>query len=256
MTNSEKNGQTSLISIHDMTKVYKMGQYEVHALRGVSLDISREDFVSIMGPSGSGKSTLMNMIGALDTPTNGRYLLDGTDVSRLDDDQLAQIRNQQIGFVFQNFNLLPRTPALQQVELPLIYSGKGKRRERARQALAMVGLDDRLDHKPSELSGGQQQRVAIARALVNEPNIILADEPTGNLDSKSGAEIMQIFQQLNRERGITVIFVTHDPWIARHTRRIIRLADGLVVNDEAVAEPLVAGESKRPSDMATEHESA
>jgi putative ABC transport system ATP-binding protein len=246
----EDNGRKAIIRIEEMKKVYVMGEHEVHALRGVSLDIYEGDFVSIMGPSGSGKSTMMNMLGALDQPTSGSYWLDGTDVSKLSDNELADIRNRKIGFVFQNFNLLSRTPALQQVELPLIYGGKGQRRERAKVALEMVGLGDRLDHKPSELSGGQQQRVAIARALVNEPAIILADEPTGNLDSKSGTEVMQIFQRLNGEQGITVLFVTHDPWIARHTKRIITLADGKVVSDEAVEKPLVAGEAKRPSDMA------
>jgi putative ABC transport system ATP-binding protein len=246
---NSKNGQEAVISIRDMTKVYLMGEHEVRALNGVSLDIHKGEFVAIMGPSGSGKSTMMNMLGALDTPTDGRYFLAGTDVSKLNDDQLADIRNQEIGFVFQNFNLLSRTTAIQQVELPLIYAGKNQRRQRAREALELVGLGDRLDHKPSELSGGQQQRVAIARALVNEPAIILADEPTGNLDSKSGTEIMQIFQKLNRDKGITIIFVTHDPWIARHTRRVIRLADGLIVGDDLITEPLVAGEAVRPSDQ-------
>jgi putative ABC transport system ATP-binding protein len=248
------NGRQPIITIRDMTKVYHLGNHEIHALRGVSLDVYPGEFLSIMGPSGSGKSTMMNMLGALDTPTGGLYKLAGADVGQLDDNALADVRNREIGFVFQNFNLLPRTPALQQVELPLIYAGLHNRRERARQALEMVGLGDRLDHKPSELSGGQQQRVAIARALVNEPSIILADEPTGNLDSKSGTEIMQIFQHLNQDKGITVIFVTHDPWIARHTRRVIRLADGLVVGDEAIANPLIAGEAKRPSDAVVTHE--
>lgn len=245
------NGRNNkpVITIRDMTKVYQMGEHQVRALNGVSLDIYEGDFVSIMGPSGSGKSTLMNMLGALDQPTSGTYLLDDTDVSHLSDDDLADIRNRKIGFVFQNFNLLSRTPALQQVELPLIYSGKGQRRQLAQTALERVGLGDRIDHKPSELSGGQQQRVAIARALVNEPAIILADEPTGNLDSKSGTEVMELFQELNQQ-GITVIFVTHDPWIARHTRRVITLADGKIVRDETIEEPLVAGESKRPSDTA------
>ena len=191
---------------------------------------------------------MMNMLGALDKPTSGTYLLDGTDVSNLTEDDLADVRNRKIGFVFQSFNLLPRTAALQQVELPLIYAGKRQRAQKAAEALQMVGLGDRLDHKPSELSGGQQQRVAIARALVNEPAIILADEPTGNLDSKSGTEVMQIFQQLNRERGITVVFVTHDPWIARHTGRVVTLADGLIVRDETIDDPLVAGATERPSD--------
>lgn len=242
------NGRSPIITIRDMTKMYQMGEHEVHALRGVSLDIYESEFLSIMGPSGSGKSTMMNMLGALDQPTSGTYLLDGTDVGQLDDNALADIRNRKIGFVFQNFNLLPRTSALQQVELPLIYGGRKQRKARAQKALELVGLGDRLDHKPSELSGGQQQRVAIARALVNEPSIILADEPTGNLDSKSGIEVMQIFQRLNQEEGITVIFVTHDPWIARHTKRVVMLSDGLLVQDEVVAEPLIAGESERPSD--------
>jgi putative ABC transport system ATP-binding protein len=246
--NHPQNGRQPIITIRDMTKVYRMGEYEVHALRGVSLDIYEGEFLSIMGPSGSGKSTLMNMLGALDSPSSGSYLLDGTDVSQLSDNQLADVRNQKIGFVFQNFNLLPRTTAVQQVELPLIYAGRRQRRQQAVEALNLVGLGERLDHKPSELSGGQQQRVAIARALVNEPAIILADEPTGNLDSKSGTEIMQILQSLNRDKGITVIFVTHDPWIARHTRRVIRLADGLIVGDEAIENPLVAGVAERPSD--------
>ena len=238
-----------IIAIRDLIKLYKMGDHEVHALGGVSLDIFPGEFMAIMGPSGSGKSTMMNMLGALDQPTSGSYRLGGTDVSLLSDSQLAIVRNKQIGFVFQNFNLLARTPAIQQVELPLIYGkiGSAERRERARKALEMVGLGERLDHKPSELSGGQQQRVAIARALVNRPDIILADEPTGNLDSKSGVEIMQIFQRLNRENGITVIFVTHDPWIARHCRRVVILKDGQIIRDEAIKQPLVAGEAERPT---------
>jgi len=243
------NGRSPIITIRDLTKVYVMGEHEVRALNGVSLEIYEGEFLSIMGPSGSGKSTMMNMLGALDTPTSGEYLLDGEDVAHLRDDDLAEIRNRKIGFVFQNFNLLSRTPAIQQVELPLVYGGRRRRDERAQKALELVGLGDRLDHKPNELSGGQQQRVAIARALVNEPAIILADEPTGNLDSTSGIEVMQIFQQLNRIQGITVVFVTHDPWIARHTNRVITLADGRIVRDEIIADPLIAGESKRPSDQ-------
>jgi putative ABC transport system ATP-binding protein len=239
-----------LIEIRDLAKIYEMGEHRVYALNGVSMDVHEGEFVAIMGPSGSGKSTMMNMLGALDQPTSGTYLLDGTDVGRLSDDRLAEIRNRKIGFVFQNFNLLSRTPALQQVELPLVYAGARQRHERAKQALELVGLGDRLSHKPSELSGGQQQRVAIARALVNEPAIILADEPTGNLDSRSGTEVMQIFQRLNREQGITVIFVTHDPWIARHTRRVVMLADGKIVRDEPIAEQLVAGTAERPSETA------
>ena len=253
-SNGTVDSRQPVILIRDMTKVYRMGEYEVRALNGVSIEIAVGEFVAIMGPSGSGKSTMMNMLGALDKPSGGQYLLDGTDISALSDDDLADIRNRKIGFVFQSFNLLPRVPAIQQVELPLIYAAKGQRAERARRALEMVGLGDRTHHRPSELSGGQQQRVAIARALVNEPAIILADEPTGNLDSKSGTEIMAIFQRLNREEGITILFVTHDPWIARHTRRIITLADGVVVRDEAVPTPLVAGQSKRPSDEALVHE--
>ena len=252
-SNGTANGREPDIVIKDMTKIYQMGEYQVRALNGVSVEIGAGEFVAIMGPSGSGKSTMMNMLGALDQPSGGTYLLDGTDISALTDDQLADIRNRKIGFVFQNFNLLPRMPAVQQVELPLIYAAKGQRSERARRALEMVGLGDRIDHRPSELSGGQQQRVAIARALVNEPAIILADEPTGNLDSKSGTEVMAIFQRLNREAGITILFVTHDPWIARHTRRIITLADGLIVRDEIVPEPLVAGQTTRPSDEVLVH---
>lgn len=248
-TNPKANERRAVIAIGGMTKVYHLGEHEVHALRGVDLEIYEGQFISIMGPSGSGKSTMMNMLGALDTPSSGSYLLDGMDISQLNDGELAEIRNRKIGFVFQNFNLLSRTPAVQQVELPLVYSGKARRHELAKAALELVGLGDRLDHKPSELSGGQQQRVAIARALVNEPAIILADEPTGNLDSKSGTEILQILQSLNREKGITIICVTHDPWIARHSQRVIRLADGLVVGDETIEEPLVAGEAQRPSDV-------
>ncbi|WP_374686116.1 ABC transporter ATP-binding protein [Promineifilum sp.] len=252
-SNGKADGRKAVIVIRDMTKVYQMGEYQVRALNGVSIEIAAGEFVAIMGPSGSGKSTMMNMLGALDQPTSGTYLLDGIDVSALSDDDLADIRNRKIGFVFQNFNLLPRMPAIQQVELPLIYAAKGGRQEQARRALEMVGLGERTHHRPSELSGGQQQRVAIARALVNEPAIILADEPTGNLDSKSGTEVMAIFQRLNSEQGITILFVTHDPWIARHTRRIITLADGVVVRDEIVPEPLVAGKSVRPSDEALVH---
>lgn len=224
------------IQITDVTKTYRMGAIEVRALNGVSLDIQSGELVAIMGPSGSGKSTLMNILGCLDVPSSGSYLLDGQEVARLNDDQLAVVRSRKIGFVFQQFNLLPRTPALEQVELPMVYAGVGDRRRRALAALDAVGLSDRAHHKPTELSGGQQQRVAIARALVNEPTIILADEPTGALDTRTSAEIMAIFQRLNREQGLTVIFVTHEPDIAFHTRRIVHLRDGLIVSDEPVPE--------------------
>ncbi len=236
-----------VIDVRAITKTYQMGDIEVHALRGVDLQIYEGEFVSIMGPSGSGKSTLMNILGALDQPTSGEYFLDGVNVSRLSEAELARVRNKKIGFVFQSFNLLKRTTALRQVELPLIYAGVSGRTKRAKAALESVGLGQRLDHLPSELSGGQQQRVAIARALVNEPAMILADEPTGNLDSRSGTEVMQIFQRLNRDHGITVVFVTHDSWIARHTNRVVILRDGKVITDREVATPLIAGDTDRPS---------
>jgi putative ABC transport system ATP-binding protein len=229
-----------VIEIEDLTKTYRMGELEVLALRGVSLRIDRGELLSIMGPSGSGKSTLMNIIGCLDQPTSGRYMLDGADVSGLDDDELAAIRNRKIGFVFQSFNLLPRTSALEQVELPLVYAGASDRRVRAMRALEAVGLGDRLHHRPNELSGGQQQRVAIARALVVNPSIIMADEPTGNLDTRASEEIVGLFQDLNEKQGITVIFVTHEPEIAAHTKRIVHIRDGRVTSDEPVAEQVRA----------------
>jgi putative ABC transport system ATP-binding protein len=221
-----------VIEIENVTKLYKMGEEIVHALRGVDLNVHRNEYLAIMGPSGSGKSTLMNMLGCLDTPTSGKYHFSGKNVSTMTDDELADIRNREIGFVFQTFNLLPRSTSLANVELPLIYAGlsPGVRRERAKQALHDVGLGDRMSHKPNELSGGQRQRVAIARALVNRPSIILADEPTGNLDSRTGEEIMQLLEDLY-ERGNTIIVVTHEEDIARHARRIVRLRDGLIESD-------------------------
>ncbi|MBI5301982.1 MAG: ABC transporter ATP-binding protein [Chloroflexi bacterium] len=220
---------SAVIQIQDIKKIYRMGDIEVPALNGVSLEIQTGEMVAITGPSGSGKSTLMNIIGCLDTPSSGTYILDGTDVSQMTDDEQALVRNRKIGFVFQQFNLLPRTPALDQVELPMVYAGAPDRKQRALAALESVGLGDRVHHRPNELSGGQQQRVAIARALVNNPSIILADEPTGNLDSRSGVEIMNIFKALNRDQGLTVILVTHDPNIAGHAQRAIRVRDGVLV---------------------------
>jgi putative ABC transport system ATP-binding protein len=234
------NPEPPVIRIRGVTKVYAMGDQTVHALRGADLDIARGELVAIMGPSGSGKSTLMNVIGCLDQPTAGTYELDGVETSQLSDNQLAQIRNQKIGFVFQSFNLLPRTPAVEQVELPLLYAGVKDKRSRAVAALESVGLGSRLGHKPSEMSGGQQQRVAIARALVTQPALILADEPTGNLDTRSSEEIMELFQRLNREQGITVVFVTHEPDIGQHTGRIINIRDGRIGQDQIISHPLDA----------------
>lgn len=223
----------ALIEVRNISKVYKLGEIELKALSGVSLDIDRGEFLSIMGPSGSGKSTFMNIIGCLDKPTSGQYLLDGIDVADLSRDELAAIRNKKIGFVFQGFNLLSRTSAIENVELPMLYDGvtTRERTRRAKDALRMVGLEGREDHYPNQLSGGQQQRVAIARALVNNAPIILADEPTGNLDTKTSAEIMELFTKLNRESNITVILVTHEPDIAAYSRRIIRFTDGRIVGE-------------------------
>jgi len=225
----------SVITVRDLSKTYVMGNQEVLALQRVSFDIDINEYVAVMGPSGSGKSTLMNIIGCLDTPSSGDYIFTGVNVSEMDDTQLAHVRNREIGFVFQTFNLLPRQTALQNVELPLVYNGlpSSKRREMAENALRMVGLFDRMDHRPNELSGGQRQRVAIARALVNNPAIILADEPTGNLDSKTGDEILEIFEQLSAE-GNTIIMVTHEEYVAAKTKRIIRLRDGMIESDESV----------------------
>lgn len=219
----------TVITAQSLTKVYKMGDVEVHALRGLSMEVRRGEVVAIMGPSGSGKSTLMNILGCLDRPTGGQYSLDGVEVSGMNDDELANVRNHKIGFVFQSFNLLSRQTALANVELPLRYAGNtNHRKERARAALEAVGLQDRITHRPYELSGGQQQRVAIARALVNDPAMILADEPTGNLDSKVGQEIMDLLLRLNRERGTTLVIVTHDPKVAAQAQRTIRVQDGVV----------------------------
>ncbi|WP_294599368.1 ABC transporter ATP-binding protein [uncultured Rikenella sp.] len=232
-----------IISIDDIHKTYEVGDQPVHALDGVDLTIYRNDYVAIMGPSGSGKSTLMNMLGCLDTPTSGRYVLNGTDVSDMDEDELAEVRNKEIGFVFQTFNLLPRYTAVENVAVPLVYAGiaKSRRLRRAEEALRSVGLENRMEHRPNEMSGGQRQRVAVARALVNDPSIILADEPTGNLDTKTSIDIMRLFERIYRE-GNTVIVVTHEEDIARHARRIVRLRDGRIESDEPNPTPTLGNE--------------
>jgi putative ABC transport system ATP-binding protein len=236
----------TLISLRNVTKTYHVGEVAVPALRGISLDVAAGDFVTVSGPSGSGKSTCMHILGCLDRPTGGTYVLDGRDVSRLSSDELAAVRNRRIGFVFQGFNLLARTSALENVELPLLYDGHklgtSARRRKATDALAIVGLADRADHHPNQLSGGQQQRVAIARALINGPSILLADEPTGNLDSRTSIEIMGIFQRLNAEQGITIVLITHEPSIAEYGSRLIAFRDGLIVRDEPNASRRIAEE--------------
>ena len=238
-----------MIQMEELTKIYRMGDNEVRALNGASFTIEKGEMVAIMGPSGSGKSTVMSIIGCLDVPSSGKYILDGMAVENMDDSQLAEIRGRKIGFVFQQFNLLARTSALENVMLPLTYAGISgrERQERALKALERVGLSDRTHHAPNELSGGQQQRVAIARAIVNEPAILLADEPTGALDSRTGVEIMDLFQSLHGENGQTVIVVTHDSYVARHTDRIIKLSDGMVVSDEINPDPIQAG-APRPEE--------
>ncbi|MCU0540019.1 MAG: ABC transporter ATP-binding protein [Desulfobacterales bacterium] len=240
-----------LLRTEDLAKHYRLGGEVVHALRGVSVAIPSGDFVAVMGPSGSGKSTFMNILGCLDTPTSGRYLLEGKDVSHLESDELAAVRNRKLGFVFQNFNLLPRTPALENVELPLRYSGlpRAQRHERAREILASVGLEGRSHHHPSQLSGGQQQRVAIARALVNDPVLLLADEPTGALDSRTSIDIMELFQRLNA-RGITIVVVTHEPDVARFARKTIRFRDGRLIDGEPHEGPAMPAGNEREGGLA------
>ena len=253
MLNSELN--KPIIVVEELTKIYKMETFELQALQNVSFKIYPGEFVSVMGPSGSGKSTLMNLLGCLDTPTRGRYLLDQQDVSKLNDNTLATFRNKKIGFVFQSFNLLPRLDAFQNVELPLIYAGVSRveRNEIVKQFLAKVGLEDRMHHRPNQLSGGQTQRVAIARALVNDPSIILADEPTGNLDTRSGEEIMQIFQTLNDE-GKTIILVTHEHDISLHTKRILSFRDGQLVGDKKVENPVRAEDTLKDDEKQKENQ--
>jgi putative ABC transport system ATP-binding protein len=236
----QTNGRTPLIQIDNMTKVYQMGDIQVHALRGVSLEIQPGEYLAIMGASGSGKSTLMNMIGLLDRPSSGSYKIRGTEASQMNRNRLADLRNKEIGFVFQQFNLLPRVNARQQVELPLFYAGISGRQRRhlAEEALAKVGLAERINHRPDELSGGQQQRVAIARALVNQPSLLLADEPTGALDTKTGAEVLGLFDELHAQ-GLTVIMVTHEPHVAQHAERVITLSDGIIISDQQNGHKLV-----------------
>ena len=237
---------TERVRVRDLRKVYRIGDLEVHALKGVDLDVHPGEFVCVVGSSGSGKSTLMHILGCLDTPTAGEYRLDGQDVSSLSADDRARIRNEEIGFVFQSFNLLPRTSALDNVELPLLYAekrlGKSSRRERALEAIRSVGLEDRADHHPNQLSGGQQQRVAIARALMNRPSLLLADEPTGNLDSKTSVEIMDVFRRLNEEQGLTVVLITHEPSIARYGSRVLEFKDGKIDSDQPSAEFALSAE--------------